>query len=312
MVRKHLGPLRDALGLSHDTLMGLGRENPANPGEQFCMTVLGLRMARRANAVSALHGEVSRAMWTGLYPGKTEDTVPIGHITNGVHVPTFLHQAWADYFDGVLATNWRERLRDADFWKVIEALPDERYWETSQSVKAQMLASVRERLQREYVRKGLSAAQCRHVTRLLDPARPDVLTIGFARRFATYKRAALLLRDRAHFFAVAAKAMRQIVVDHARRRQADKRGGAAAEAVTLDENSVADSLDPETLTRLDSALSQLQQLEPRLAELVEMRFFAGLSVVQVAELREVATRTVLRDWRRARAYLFDSVRAAQT
>ena len=122
---------------------------------------------------------------------------------------------------------------------------------------------------------------------------------------------ALQLRDRAHFFAVAAKAMRQIIVDHARRRQADKRGGVAPQVVTLDENSAADSLDPETLTRLDSALSQLQLLEPRLAELVEMRFFAGLSVVQVAELREVAPRTILRDWRRARAYLFDSVRAAQ-
>jgi RNA polymerase sigma factor (TIGR02999 family) len=122
---------------------------------------------------------------------------------------------------------------------------------------------------------------------------------------------ALQLRDRGHFFAIAAKAMRQIIIDHARRRQADKRGGPALQAVTLDENSVADSFDPETLTQLDSALSQLQQLEPRLAELVEMRFFAGLSVVQVAELREVAPRTVLRDWRRARAYLFDSVRNAQ-
>ena len=121
----------------------------------------------------------------------------------------------------------------------------------------------------------------------------------------------LQLRDRGHFFAIAAKAMRQIVVDHARRRQADKRGGLAPQVVTLDENSAADSFDPETLTRLDSALSQLQQLEPRLAELVEMRFFAGLSVVQVAELREVAPRTVLRDWRRARAYLFDSVHTAQ-
>jgi glycogen phosphorylase len=112
-------------------------------------------------------------------------------------VPTFLHQTWADYFDGVLPADWRERLRDADFWKVIDTLPADRYWETSQTVKSQMLASVRERVQREYTRKGLSAAQCRHVTRLLDPTRPDVLTIGFARRFATYKRAALLLRDRA-------------------------------------------------------------------------------------------------------------------
>ena len=74
-------------GLSHERLMALGRENPANHDEEFCMTVLGLKLSRRANAVSALHGEVSRAMWTGLYPGKPEDAVPIGHITNGVHVP---------------------------------------------------------------------------------------------------------------------------------------------------------------------------------------------------------------------------------
>ena len=70
--------------------MALGRENPANLHEEFCMTVLGLKLSRRANAVSALHGEVSRAMWTGLYPGKPEDEVPIGHITNGVHVPSWL------------------------------------------------------------------------------------------------------------------------------------------------------------------------------------------------------------------------------
>ena len=123
--------------------------------------------------------------------------------------------------------------------------------------------------------------------------------------------AGLVLRDRGHFFAIAAKAMRQIVIDHARRRTAAKRGGDAIHIVTITEISENDSLDPETLTRLDSALTQLGDLEPRLAELVEMRFFAGLSVEQVAELREVAPRTVIRDWRRARAYLFDAVRPAQ-
>jgi starch phosphorylase len=90
LIEEHLGLLREQLGLSHERLMGLGREDPDNPYEEFCMTVMALRLSRRANAVSALHGEVSRAMWTGLYPGKPEDTVPIGHITNGVHVPTWL------------------------------------------------------------------------------------------------------------------------------------------------------------------------------------------------------------------------------
>jgi starch phosphorylase len=102
-----------------------------------------------------------------------------------------------EFFDRELGGEWRERLRDPDFWRALEQVPDERHWATAQDVKSRMLANVRERLHREYQRKGGSPAQLRHVTRLLDPQRPDVLTLGFARRFATYKRATLLLRDRA-------------------------------------------------------------------------------------------------------------------
>ena len=108
LIEEHLGPLRERLGLSHDRLMSLGRENPDNPHEDFCMTVLGLKLSRRANAVSALHGEVSRAMWTGLYPGKPEDAVPIGHITNGVHVPTWLAPQMFRLYDRHLGTGWHE------------------------------------------------------------------------------------------------------------------------------------------------------------------------------------------------------------
>jgi starch phosphorylase len=169
---------------------------PALPG-LFNMTRLALNGTRHVNGVSRIHGGVSARLCADQWPQIPPQENPVGFVTNGVHVPTFLHQTWADFFDVALPADWRERLRDTDFWRVIEALPDDRYWETAQAVKSQMLASVRERVQREYVRKGLSAAQCRHVTRLLDPVRPDVLTIGFARRFATYKRAALLLRDRA-------------------------------------------------------------------------------------------------------------------
>lgn len=120
----------------------------------------------------------------------------------------------------------------------------------------------------------------------------------------------LALRDRGHFFVIAAKAMRQIVIDHARRRLAIKRGGAAMEAVTLDDNAALDAMTPDTLLRLDHALDQLGGLDPRLAELVEMRFFAGLSVEQIAEAQSLTARTVHRDWRRARAFLFDAVQAA--
>ena len=192
LIEEHLGPLRDALGLSHDSLMGLGRENPANSGEQFCMTVLGLRLARRANAVSALHGEVSRAMWTGLFPGKTEDSVPIGHITNGVHVPTWLAPQMFRLYDRHLGTGWHEHSGEARIWEGIENVDDGELWETHLSLKARLLEFVRRAAVEQAERREESPELRRRLSRILSP---DVLTIGFARRFATYKRANLILAD---------------------------------------------------------------------------------------------------------------------
>jgi len=113
------------------------------------------------------------------------------------------------------------------------------------------------------------------------------------------------LQGRAHFFALAAKAMRQIVIDHARARMTEKRGGAGLQVVTLDAASdVADAeLGPDDLLRLDAALTQLASEEPRLAELVEQRFFAGISVSDIARMQSVSERTLNRDWRRAKAHL---------
>ena len=113
------------------------------------------------------------------------------------------------------------------------------------------------------------------------------------------------LQGRAHFFALAAKAMRQIVIDHARARMTDKRGGAGLHIVTLDAAvDVADGeLGPDELLRLDRALTDLATQEPRLAELVEQRFFAGLSVSDIAVMQSVSERTLNRDWRRAKAHL---------
>ena len=109
LVEEHLGPLSENLGLSLSSLMALGREHPENQDEEFCMTVLALKLARRANAVSALHGEVSRAMWKGLHPGKSEDAVPIGHITNGVHVASWLAPQMFRLYDRHLGTGWDVR-----------------------------------------------------------------------------------------------------------------------------------------------------------------------------------------------------------
>ena len=117
LVEEHLGPLREELGISHDHLMFLGREDPNDRHGLFCMTVVGLKLSRRANAVSSLHGEVSRAMWTGLYPGRSEDAVPIGHITNGVHVPSWLAPQMARLYDRHLGAGWQMRSGKADTWR---------------------------------------------------------------------------------------------------------------------------------------------------------------------------------------------------
>ncbi len=192
LVEEHLGPLRDSLGLSQERLMALGRENPNNPHEDFCMTVLGLKLSRRANAVSSLHGEVSRQMWTGLYPGKLEDEVPIGHITNGVHVPTWLAPQMSRLYDRHLGTGWRDQSGQARIWEGIENIDDGELWETHLSLKARLLEFVRQRAMEQAQRRGEERDTILTLGRVLSP---DALTIGFARRFATYKRANLILAD---------------------------------------------------------------------------------------------------------------------
>jgi len=192
LIEEHLGPLREQMGLSHDALMSLGRENPGNPHEEFCMTVLGLRVSRRSNAVSALHGEVSRAMWTGLYPGRPEDAVPIGHITNGVHVPTWLAPQMFRLYDRHLGTGWHEHSGDAHIWEGIENVDDGELWETHLSLKSRLLEFMRRRAVAQARHRGEPGETLQKLGRLFSP---DALTIGFARRFATYKRANLILAD---------------------------------------------------------------------------------------------------------------------
>ena len=192
LIDEHLGPLREQMGLSHEELMGLGREDPGSHHELFCMTVLGLRMARRANAVSSLHGEVSRAMWTGLYRGKTENEVPIGHITNGVHVPTWLAPQMFRLYGRHLGPDWHEHSGEARIWEGIENIDDGELWETHLALKSRLLEFVRSRAVDQAKRRGESADSLLRLGRVLSP---DALTIGFARRFATYKRANLILAD---------------------------------------------------------------------------------------------------------------------
>jgi starch phosphorylase len=192
LIEEHLGPLRESLGISHERLMSLGRENPGDYHEQFCMTVVGLKLSRRANAVSSLHGEVSRAMWTGLYPGRNEDQVPIGHITNGVHVPTWLAPQMFRLYDRHLGAGWNEHSGDPRTWDGIENVDDGELWETHLSLKSRLLDFMRRRAIEQSRRRQESVETLHRLGGVLSP---DALTIGYARRFATYKRANLLLRD---------------------------------------------------------------------------------------------------------------------
>jgi len=192
LIEEHLGPLGEQLTLTPEELMGLGRENPLNEDELFCMTVLGLRLSRRANAVSSLHGQVSRAMWTGLFPEKTEDEVPIGHITNGVHVPSWLAPQMSRLYDRHLGPGWHERSGRASLWEKIEDVDDGELWETHLSLKLQLLEFARRRAAEQALRRHEPPEE---IERFNGTFSPDALTIGFARRFATYKRANLILSD---------------------------------------------------------------------------------------------------------------------
>jgi starch phosphorylase len=191
LIEEHLGPLREKLGISSETLMNLGREHNGSQ-ETFCMTVVGLKLSRRANAVSALHGEVSRAMWTGLYPAIPEDDVPIGHITNGVHVPSWLAPQMFRLYDRHLGKGWHEHSSEASIWEGIENVDDGELWETHLNLKSRLLQFVRRRLVDQADHRGESQTVLDSLGRVLSP---DALTIGFARRFATYKRAGLILTD---------------------------------------------------------------------------------------------------------------------
>ncbi|MDR3740746.1 MAG: alpha-glucan family phosphorylase [Terracidiphilus sp.] len=192
LMEEHLGPLREQLGLSHDNLMGFGRVHVDDYGETFCMTVLGLKLSRRANAVSSLHGEVSREMWWSLYPNKPVDAVPIGHITNGVHVPSWLAPQMCRLYDRHLGVGWQRLSGSARTWEGIETVDDGELWETHFSLKLRLIEFMRRRAQEQAARRNEPQEALQKLAKVFTP---DALTIGFARRFATYKRANLVLKD---------------------------------------------------------------------------------------------------------------------
>ena len=192
LLEEHLGPLREQIGITYEQLMGLGRVEPQNEEETFCMTVAGLKLSRRANAVSSLHGHVSRRMWANLWPWRVEEEIPIGHITNGVHVPSWLAYPMQMLYDKYLGVDWQHNMGDPEVWQKIYTVDSGELWETHNALKSRLLEFVRRRVSRQCRRRNEDEASILAARTVLDPS---ALTIGFARRFATYKRADLFMRN---------------------------------------------------------------------------------------------------------------------
>ncbi|MBN2471413.1 MAG: alpha-glucan family phosphorylase [Anaerolineae bacterium] len=191
LIDEHFTPMFRQLGLSREQFIDLGRENMGGY-ELFSMPVLALKMSSAANGVAKLHGEVSRKMWQWMFPRLPVQEVPIGSVTNGIHVGTWVSQEMAVLFDRYLDPTWRENPDNPDIWKNVERIPDAELWRSHERRRERLVAFARRRLRQQLVRRGVSQAEISAADQVLNP---DALTIGFARRFATYKRATLLFRD---------------------------------------------------------------------------------------------------------------------
>ncbi len=192
LMGRYLGEYSRAFGLSWEDFLALGRRNPADHNEEFCMTALAMRLASFRNAVSRLHGEVSRKMWKDLWPGLPVEETPIGHVTNGIHFPSWVSGEMHHLYDRYLGPRWREEPADSGVWQHAENIPSEELWHSHERGRERLVAFARTRLLAELKRRGAPAAETMACEDVLDSR---VLTIGFARRFATYKRANLFLRD---------------------------------------------------------------------------------------------------------------------
>lgn len=192
LIERYLGAYVAELGLTMQEFLAYGRRNPFDDNEPFGMTPLALRFATASNGVSALHGEITRRMWQGLWPGVPLDETPIDHVTNGVHLRSWISHELDALFERYLGPRWREEPTDESVWTQLGHIPDEELWRTHERRRESLVAFTRRRLRAQLTRRGAPRAEIDRTAEALDP---EILTIGFARRFATYKRATLLLRD---------------------------------------------------------------------------------------------------------------------
>jgi starch phosphorylase len=192
LMEKYFRSWTQILGISWYDFLSLGREHSYDDHESFCMTILALKLAAYANGVSALHGEVSRKMWKGLWPGLPLGEVPIGHVTNGVHPRTWVSNSMSDLLDRYFGPHFYDEPTDLAIWDRMDRISDEELWRTHERRRERLVAFARERIRENLKRNG---AVERRIQQAEDALSPYALTIAFARRFATYKRGNLLLRD---------------------------------------------------------------------------------------------------------------------
>ncbi len=192
LMEKYFHGIASDLGFSWNDFLALGRENPSNHNEEFCMTVLALRLSAYNNGVSKLHGHVSREMWQSLWPGLPTDEIPISHITNGVHPRTWLSHDMTDLIDRYFGPRFYDEPTNLEVWDRMDRISNEELWRTHDRRRERLVAFTRDRMRYQLARRGGTEAQIGQADEVLSPY---ALTISFARRFATYKRATLLFRD---------------------------------------------------------------------------------------------------------------------
>jgi starch phosphorylase len=190
LVEKYFHNYRESLGLSQPEFMRLGQGHPADPA--FNMTALGMKLAGYRNAVSRLHGEVTRKMWHVLWPELEEDKIPITSITNGVHLPAWIAPELYKLCEKYISPDWISRQDEAGLCEKIADIPDEQLWEVRQALRKKLIQNILESAQKRWAEGKATAQQVLAMGSLLDT---ETLTVGFVRRFAEYKRPALIFRD---------------------------------------------------------------------------------------------------------------------
>jgi starch phosphorylase len=192
LLRRYFESYAAELGISFDTLARLGRTNPDDAGQPFNMALFAVRNSTFRNAVSRLHGEVSRSMWEGEWKGYPEAEVPVESITNGIHTRSWISPEMFELFRRYLGPGWSDNPVDMSVWQRVGEIPDEELWRSHMAAKERLVNFARGRVAQQMRGRGAPSKEIEEARKILNP---EVLTIGFARRFASYKRATLILRD---------------------------------------------------------------------------------------------------------------------